>query len=137
MPGRTLRWADRRCCLPDSMEELQMADHPIEIHIESHDVGGKMYNHVDIRPSTVRFLAGETVTWESTDGKFAIHFLDKTPFDNDKVVIHSLPPQLSVHKTNEFTVDVGRRAGSNPYHVAIEFDEDIHMSGSCSACYGC
>ena len=113
------------------------ADHPIEIHIESHPVNSKTYHHVDLRPSSVRFMGGETVTWQSNFGKFAIHFVDKPPFTNGKVVIHSKPPDGDLHITEDLEVASGAHLGSSPYHVAIDYAEDIHMSGPCSACYGC
>ncbi len=118
-----------------------MADHDIVIDIVTHTVthktGSRLYHHVDLRPSSFRFVGNETVGWQSNVGKFTIHFVDRSPFENKKVMIHSKPPQGGVHKTADLVVEDDLPPGSNPYHVAIEQGDMIHMSGTCSACYGC
>jgi hypothetical protein len=66
-----------------------------------------------------RVMTGDTVTWWSNDGPFALNFQKATPFDSFLVVSHAANPAGTKHESDPMTVRKRPEPATYYYTVAL------------------
>lgn len=66
-----------------------------------------------------RVMTGDTITWWSNDGPFALNFQEGTPFDQLMIVSHPANPAGTIHETDAMLVRKRPQPARYYYTVAL------------------
>ena len=98
-----------------------MADIQIQISV---DTNTRSFTY---QPSTTRAKPGQTIQWTSSQGAFALAFIEQTPFQS--IDLYSAPNDDS-HATGENAVRADAR-GHHHYGSSIVVDGQIFVDVGC------
>jgi plastocyanin len=98
---------------------MKMADHTIHIEVDPN-------GHITYRPAVLRAKPGDTVSWHSDDGQFALSFHERSPLGSTYIEGQSKTPTARQAITPQ-------AMGEFHYSVALRTDRDgrIWMNSGC------